>query len=467
MLAIDAFRFVLRPALVAAVGVLAATGLAVAQDISVGNGSNAFIPGTYVSGTYGFVGVTGTSTLTVDAPLTVTGGMSVTDSSTLFVNTDVTLSSTTSAAFYSNGSLVLHSGTFGGVGSYLYLGGATAFQRAGGRYIVDNLAIDGVAVDFVAGDSIFQGLAIYSGASFTIKTNLTFNGTAPANNGLLVSGSGSVFQRNNGATLTAPVVYADAEGAIQTLPGDTLTNALLFATAGGSITNSGTQAVRYVEIDGANSAITTTAPLRIDDGDPLNEDLKVLNGGRFDANADVTVGQAIVDGGMLNLLSGTASAASLVVISGSLSREANAAYDVETIFLQKTSMNFLAGDAISLLTLGGTATFITGPSLASLQLKNLTIDPTSTLILGSFDGTDAAETGWGLKVDGNQESQIVGYVTGSRIVGSGSQALSVLYNASSNATYVTAVPEPSTLALVTAGGLLAGWRSMWRRRTAA
>ncbi len=166
-------------------------------------------------------------------------------------------------------------------------------------------------------------------------------------------------------------------------------------------------------------------------------------------------------------LSSTASAASLVVISGALSREVGAGYDVGTILLQETTMNFLAGDALSLLTLGGTANFITGPSLAALKLQDPTIDPTSRLIRGSFDGTDAAETGWGLKVDGNLESQILGSVAGSRIVGSGTQALSVLYDASSNATYVTAVPEPSTLVLVAAGGLLAGWRSMRRRRAAA
>jgi len=465
MLAVAKLRFIVRPALQSAAIALAVMGLALAQDITL-TGGTATIPGTYASGTYGLVDLTGASTLTVDAPLTVTDGFSVGDSSTLVVNTDVTLSSTASAGFFGGGSLALNSGTFGGGGS-LYLGGANAFQRTGGRYHVDALAVDGATANFTTGDSITRGLSIFADANFTIGTNLVLTGTNPQTDGLYVSGSGSLFQRTNGATLTAPAINADSGAVIQTLPGDVLTNAILLASFGGSIVNSGSQTLRAVDVSGEGSSFVTTAPLTIIDGDPFTYDLNITNGGRFDADADVSVGLARVQGGTLNLLSGTASATDLVVLSGSLSREAGAAYDVGTLFLQSAAMNFLAGDSLSLLTLSGSATFVTGTSLAALDLQDLSIiDPTSQLILGSFDGTDAAVTGWGLKVSGNLESQILGYVAESQIVGSAAQGLSVIYSDSTNATYVTAVPEPSTLALVAAGGLVVGWRSVRRRRAA-
>jgi len=451
---------------------LAVLGLALAQDIAVVDGSTATIPGTYASDTYNFVdvtgtSVTGTSTLIVNDLLTVTTALNVTDFGTLIVNDNVTLSSTASANFYLDGSLVLNSGTVGG-GGLMYLQGPNAFQRTGGRYRVESLAVDGATADFTAGDSITRGLSMFANANFTIGTNLTLTGTDPLNDGLYVTGSGSIFQRTNGATLTAQVVNADSGAVIQTLPGDVLTNAILLASFGGSIINSGSQTLRAVDVSGAGSSFVTTAPLTIIDGDPLTYDLNITNGGRFDADADVTVGLARVQGGTLNLLSGTASATDLIVLSGSLSREAGAAYDVGTLFLQSAAMNFLAGDSLSLLTLGGSATFVTGTSLAALDLQDLSIiDPTAQLILGSFDGTDSAVNGWGLKVSGNLESQILGYVADSQIVGSAAQGLSVIYSDSTNATYVTAVPEPSTLALVAAGGLVVGWQAVRRRRRAA
>ncbi len=469
MLAATNARFRLRVALRA--GCLAATiasaSVATAQDILLTDGTTANVPADFASGTYASVGITGTSTLEVDAPLSVTLQLYTDASSTLTVNADIAMDSNVFA--YVNGStLSLNSGTFGGAGSGIALSNSV-FQRTNGRYAVDSFSVSLGSADFVAGDSIARSLQVnYS--TFTLSSNLTLTGTNVLADGVYLSGSTTSLARTNSATVTSQVLNVDGYAVFSSETGDDFTDAGVVAGYGGSIFMTGSQSLRSIEVVGwrgaAVGSFTASAPITVGDGDPGTYDIRVLDGGLFVADADVTAGSVLVDvGGGFSLASGTATATTLVVSSGSLSRLAGAAYQIDTIVLDNTAMDFGANDSVGSLTLTGSALFVTGTSLAALELQDLTID-FSQLILGSFDGVDSDVSGWGLKVANNVEAILLGYIASNRIVSLSPEPLSVLYDSDTNATYITAVPEPSTLALAAAGGLLAGWR-LRRRRTAA
>jgi hypothetical protein len=459
-------RVALRAACLAAT--IAGAAVATAQDITVTSGT-ANVPADFASGTYASVGITGTSTLEVDAPLSVTLQLFLDEASTLTMNADITLDSNVFA--YVNGStLSLNSGTFNAAAASSGIALAeSVFQRTNGRYAVDSFTVSGGSADFVAGDSIARSLNVFD-ATFTLSSNLTLTGTNVLTDGLYLSGSTTSLARTNGATVTAEVLYVDNYAIFSPETGDDFTGAGVFAGYGGSIDMTTSQTLRSIEVAGSGAAVgsfTASAPITVGDGDPGTDDIRVLSGGLFVADADVTAGSVLVDvGGGFTLASGTATATTLVVNSGSLSRIAGASYQIDTIVLGSSEMDFEANDSVGSLTLTGSALFVTGTSLAALELQDLTID-LSQLILGNFDGVDSEVSGWGLKVANNVATTLLTYIASNRIVSLSAEPLSVLYDSDSNATYVTAVPEPSTLALAAAGGLLACWRTLRRRRTAA
>ncbi len=458
-------RFALRAVCLA--GFAASAAVASAQnDIFVDGGVTQSIPTTYASGTYDNVDVTGTSTLNVNAPLTITTALSVSDASRLNVNSQVAFGSNVIANILTGGTLSLTSGTFSGPGLFLNLSLAT-FTRTNGRYGVDTLQVSSGSANFVAGDSISKSLALLA-ADFSLGSSLSLAGTNALTDGLYIAGGGSSLTRTStNALITTQVLWVENDAAFTTLPGDDLTGARVIASFGGSIVNTGSQSLAYVEVGGAGMAdasFTTTAPVTVDDLDPNTTDLNVFDGGLFTAQANVTTDHAFVELGGLALESGTFAARYLEVNGGSVSQEAGASYQVGAILLEGAIMTFGATDSVDDLTLRNLATFTTGTSLAALELETIDIDGTSVLALGSFDGTDGVVSNWGLKVAGNVLTQLQGYVTGGNLVGANAEELIVAFR--SGNTYVTAVPEPSTLALAAAGGLLAGWRTLRRRRVA-
>jgi len=453
-------RFALRAVCLA--GFAASAAVATAQDIFVDGGVTESVPGTYPSGTYDTVDVTGASTLNVNAPLTINNALSV-GPGTLNVNANITFGQDVIANILPGGVLSLSSGTFSGPGLFLNLIDAS-FQRTAGRYAVDTLQVSTGSANFVAGDAIVRGLSLLD-ADFSLASSLTLTGTDVFSDGLYIAGDAGSFTRTNAALITAQVLWVEVDAAFTSVPGDNFTGARVIASFGGSILNTGSQSLAYVEVDGAGAAdatFTTTAPVTIDDLDPGTTDLNVFGGGLFTALANVTTDHAYVEIGGLALESGTFAARILEVVGGSVSQEAGASYEVGQIILQGAFMSFGATDSVNDLTLRNLATFTTGTSLAALELEAIDIDGTSILALGSFDGIDGLVSGWGLKVAGNVLGQLQGYVTGGNLVGVNAEELIVSFQDGN--TYVTAVPEPSTLALAAAAGLLAGWRTLRRRR---
>jgi hypothetical protein len=458
-------RVALRAACLAAT--IAGAAVATAQDITVTSGT-ANVPADFASGSYDSVGITGTSTLEVDAPLSVTLQLFLDEASTLTMNADITLDSNV-FAFVNASTLSLNSGTFNAAAASSGISlTESVFQRINGRYAADSFSVFGGSADFVVGDSITRTLQV-TDSTFTLWSNLTLTGTDVFTDGLYLSGSTTSLARPGGATVTAEALYVEDYAVFSSGTGDDFTDAGVVAGYGGSIDMTGSQALRSIQVEGSGAAVgsfTASAPITVGDGDPGTDDIRVLDGGLFVADADVTAGSVLVDvGGGFTLASGTATATTLVVNSGSLSRIAGASYQIDTIVLDNTAMDFETNDSVGSLTLTGSALFVTGSSLAALELQDLTIE-LSQLILGSFDGVDGEVSGWGLKVANNVEAILLGYIASNRIVSLSSEPLSVLYDSDSNATYVTAVPEPSTLALAAAGGLLAGWRTLRRRRVA-
>ena len=148
---------------------LATLPVAVAQapSITVTGGSAENVPGTYASGTYASVTVSGTgaagerSTLSIDAPLEFDNSagqaLSVTDGGLVNVNADVKAATFRSGTVGNGGTLNLLSGTFQIQG--MELSGTAAFQRAPGAvWAIDSLGIsDGATVTYTAGDLLGSG----------------------------------------------------------------------------------------------------------------------------------------------------------------------------------------------------------------------------------------------------------------------------------------------------------------------
>jgi hypothetical protein len=231
-----ALRFRRRRTLAAGLGLAVAAAVlpsaASAQTaIEVTGGTAATIPGTYTSGTYPSVLVSGTgSTLTVNAPLVIHDTenqdfLTIENNGRFVANANVTLTNSgfsftpANAAVTSGGVLELQSGTFA-VGGQLRLSGAGAFVRTGGSYAVRSLTLeDGASGTYQAGDQLveesdfpFTTVRISSGASLTLGQNLAVDY-------LSLSGASSTLQRT-GQTLTVPELSVSEGASLDLIAGD-------------------------------------------------------------------------------------------------------------------------------------------------------------------------------------------------------------------------------------------------------
>ena len=358
-----------------------------AQNISVAGGD---VESNVAPTTYDSITVSGTSALgapstyTAAADLTLTNSLSVSSSSVVNINGDVTLGGVETQA---DGKINLNVGTLtaGGLG----LSGPNSVTRTDGHYSVGNLYLsNGAALTYGDGDSI-SGEITLDGAS--LARTKTFNAYA--------------FK---------------------------VTNTTLDLTTGDSF---------Y-----ATSSIRT--------------------GGVVNINGDVTLrGVGTESDGKINLNSGTLTAVGLGLSGPNSVTRTGGHYSVGDLSLSNgAALTYGDGDSISnALSIDGISSLFA--EYEPLSLDSLSITNGGVLSLYAFTGSGAVSN-WGLRVAGDTRSLLDALIAGNLITGN-SGPLSVLYDPTSNSTFVTtmsAVPEIDPVGIGSVITLVTGVLALLERR---
>jgi autotransporter-associated beta strand protein len=329
---------------------------------------------------------------------------------------------------------------------------------------------DGGSVTLGQGSTITDGVSVNvnSGApaaTLTLAENLVLTGeTAQYGRGLRLSGSGATLVRGEGITITATATDSTLEianGASFTVrAGDDFTGTSLEASSGGVLTIASQQSVKNVSVaftdfdTDSPAVLTVNAPLTITD--TAARALVVQYGGRLEVNANLTVGDVVVDSSAANgfgLYAGTFTADTMTVTSSSLTRSGGV-YDIGSLTVEGSAWSFQAGDSLTSLSLADATFPVAAASFqadAALSLDSLSILGTSVLTLAAFDGSDAFVADYGLRLVGDQATSLTALVTAGRIAAPGFGDLDVAYVAGADATYITVVPEPVATGLAVIG----------------
>ena len=372
------------------------------------------------------------ATYTANAPLVITGSNSyiaVRAGGVFRANANVTSHTNVSV---SNGALDLVSGTFT-VGKTLTLSGSDAgLTRAAGTVLSATGAT--ITVSSTA-SAAFLGGDRLSSATVNVQSGgiVTSSGSQSVGS-IAVSGSG-IFSSDG--SVNAAVVSAASGGRYQLQSGTlkfrnsmTLSGSDAFSRAAGTTLQAGPDAELYVN-DGAT--------------------LPIVAADAIDAY------WVEVNGGTLDLLSGTFTVSDTLSVDGTMlvNRAGGAAYAVGGLGLSNgASLDFNAAtDSIaSWLNLNGG--FLTTTGSGGLALDFLTIGNDGLLTLDSFSSA-GGPANWGLKLPSSFFGTLSAYVSGSSIVGGPGQTLNVVQQ--DGFAYVTAVPEPSAVVLALGGvGIAAG-----------
>jgi hypothetical protein len=360
--------------------------------------------------------------------------------------------------------------TLTGESAGIQLGSGGSIVRNGFTVSAPTLALyDGGSLTLGDGFTITDGVSVgvydaAASATLTLAENLVLTGeTAQYDRGLSLSGIGATLVRGEGITITATAadtalrVSRSADFTVRA--GDDFTGASIEAYSGGKITIASEQSVARVYVYSSDpeqadspSIVTVDAPLTITDTAPRA--LAVEDGGRFEANADVTVGDVVVESfsdiSVLSLMSGTLTA-DTVTVTNSFVERSGGLYDIGTLSVQGASMDFRAGDSLGSLSLSDTAAPAAFSTTTAPALEALSIFGTSVLTLGAFDGSDAFVADYGLRLVGDQATNLTALVTAGRIVAPGFGELDIAYVAGADATYITVVPEPVVTGLAAIG----------------
>jgi hypothetical protein len=361
--------------------------------------------------------------------------------------------------------------TLTGANAGLQVSGEGTIARNGFSVTAPSLYVsDGGSVTLGQGSTITDGVSVNvnSGApaaTLTLAENLVLTGeTAQYGRGLRLSGSGATLVRGEGITITATATDSTLEianGASFTVrAGDDFTGTSLEASSGGVLTIASQQSVKNVSVaftdfdTDSPAVLTVNAPLTITD--TAARALVVEYGGRLQVNANVTVGDVVVDSSAANgfgLYAGTFTADTMTVTSSSLTRSGGV-YDIGSLTVEGSAWSFQAGDSLTSLSLADATFPVAAASFqadAALSLDSLSILGTSVLTLAAFDGSDAFVADYGLRLVGDQATSLTALVTAGRIAAPGFGELDVAYVAGAGATYITVVPEPVATGLAVIG----------------
>ena len=400
--------------------------------------------------------------------LNVTGTNGNGDWATFNVNGDVSLGI---AFAFSNGVVNLNAGTLSAL-QELSFDGVGSVTRSAGSYSTHDLTLsNGATLGYGSGDSITNSVSLNSGAALTLAKDLNLSGA------IGVDGAATTLV-SAGQAISADSLYV-INGAHVTLDQNLTLSGYLDLTNGGSInrTTATISALGFSVYDatfdllagdtfspGSSSRVFRGALVNAPAGAALGS-LQVTgtngNGDRstFNVNGDVTVTSAAVSSkGVLNLIAGTLSTPSLSLSGTGSAGQAGGHYDVTDLFLSGgATFDFGLGDSIDSLFISDAGSRL--DQLAPLTLSSLSLSNGGVLHLGAFTGTGAIAD-WGLRMTGDDTVFLQGLIERGLLT-AGLSPLSVIFDAGSNMTYVTAVPEidPNTahgavLLLVGALGLL-------------
>ena len=449
-----------------------------AQDIVVSGGAvqSNNTPVTYtsliVSGTDGS---SNPSTYNADAPLTLTGSLNARDRGVFNANADVSL---VNASAYSAGVINLNTGTLS-ASQGLSFDGVGSVTRSAGSYSTNGLTLsNGVTLSYDAGDTITSSVSLASGAALTLAKDLNVSG------GITVDGAATSLI-STGQAISAGTLSVDNSAAV-TLDQNLTLSSYLNLTNGGSITRTSQtiSALGFYVADAtldllAGDTFSPSSFSYVLDGAIVNApagtsigSLSVSgtngNGDRatFNVNGNVTVNGAAValPDSVINLIAGTLSAPSLSFSGAGSAGQSGGNYDVTNLFLDGgATIAFDLGDSFDFLTVDGAGSLLY--ELAPLTLSSLSLTNGGVLYLGDFTGTGAIAD-WGLRITGNDTSYLQGLIGGGLLTAG--SALSVIFDAGSNMTYVTlvsaAVPEIDPTTAHGAVVLLVGALGLLERR---
>ena len=438
------------------------------------------------------------STLNISVPTTLPGGIYAQNTATVNINSSTTLGSLQlydstlnlnanldlgTGVLYTGGGAINQNGNISGNLEIGWGGVATAFNRNVGNLNVTNLSLhNGSTVALTASDKI-DTVFLYGGSNLTIPTAGIVTTSASANSGSTltinsplsltnyVSVDNSILNLNGGITTGSYVelnsaTFNRASGATISTPALYLTNMTYNLDGTDTITN-------YVQLDSStlNISVPTTLPggiyaqniatVNINSSTTLGS-LQIYDSTlNLNANLDLGAGVLYTGGGVVNQ-NGNISGNLEIGWSGTTTAFNRTAgvLDVASLSLHVNSALALSStDSVDNLQLYGTSTLTfsqaTGET-TGLDLLTLQIDPAAKLEI-LFDGVNGSGLDWGLRLAGDQQLLLTGFLSGGQLA-TNLLSAGVIYDTANFGDYtyygsVSAVPEPSSAMLLLISGI--------------
>jgi len=316
---------------------------------------------------------------------------------------------TTEALIANGGSLTL--GQDLSVEHLTLRGASSSFTPAGHGFTAGSFRLqDHATATTVAGGTI-ANLSVSEGSTYTLDRNLTLSDR------LGVSSAGSIAR----TTQTISALAFDVNDASLTLiAGDSFTGSgsQSYLMNGGVVSTAAGTILGSVQVAGSNGA---NAPATLDIG------------------GDTIAGQVLISsGGVLQLRANTFTASGLSLQTlGNVARSGGH-YVVDTLSLQGGgTLDYGLGDSIGSLIIYDPGSLL--EQLSPLSVTSLDVRGGGVLRLGSFTGSGAVSN-WGLQWAGDHTTYLQDLIASNLLTG-GSIPLTVLFDAGSNATYVTGSPS--------------------------
>ena len=315
--------------------------------------------------------------------------------------------------------------------------------------------------------TLTNSLSVSSSGVFNANANVTAGGVSISSDGLINLNTGTLTAGGLGLSGPNSVTRTDGHYSVGNL----------YLSNGAALTyGDGDSISGEITLDGASLARTKTlnafsfdvknTTLDLITGDSFTSGSFARNGSVVNINGDVTVGGVGTESdGKINLNSGTLTAVGLGLSGPNSVTRTGGHYSVGDLSLSNgAALTYGDGDSISsALSIDGISSLFA--EYEPLSLDSLSITNGGVLSLYAFTGSGAVSN-WGLRVAGDTRSLLDALIAGNLITGN-SGPLSVLYDPTSNSTFVTtmsAVPEIDPVGIGSVITLVTGVLALLERR---